>query len=199
MYKLTAALLLFLLTGCSSITVDQSLTATVGGADTDAQMEFWHQLYERKFTSNDDAFHGMLLFLDGTDASADYAARVATLKQRGLLPASFDAPANEAVTRGDLAVIIVKTLKIKGGLMQALLPDSPRYAMRELQYSGIYPSGSTWQRFTGGQFVSIIGRLEDYTRANPTDVPAKQLDGEAQPASKPEVEPKATDTEKATS
>jgi hypothetical protein len=71
-----------LLTGCQSARVAEPLAAKLGGNEPDAQMEFWHQLADQPVTSNDDAFHGLLLYLDGADAAADYASRVQTLKDR---------------------------------------------------------------------------------------------------------------------
>ncbi len=181
--KLTTSLTLLLaimLCGCTTLTVEEPLTVKHGGGDPDSQMEFWHALYESKLTSYDEAFHGLLMFMDGADDAAGYEARVASLKSRNLLPATFDRPSNEAAARGDLAVIVMNMLKVKRGVTATLFPHSGRYAMRELQYAGLFPPGSPWQSFTGGQFVSIIGRLEDYTRSNPTDMPAKQLpDGES--------------------
>src|SRR5690348_3474689 len=88
------------LAGCQSATVKEPVVATLGGADIDQQMEFWHTLAERPITCNDDAFHGLLLYLDGADPAADYAGRVTTLKSRSLIPAGFNRPANAAVERG---------------------------------------------------------------------------------------------------
>jgi len=185
-------LIALLLTGCTTRTVSEPITVKYGGADADAQMEFWHALYESKLTSYDEAFHGLLLFIDANNVPTEYEAKVQALKSRGLLPDSFDRPAKAAAERGDLAVIVINLVKPKRGLFASVLPQSPRYATRELQYVGLYPPGSPWQSFTGGQFVSIVGRLEDYARTNPTDLPAKTLpDGEqpreedAQPAAKP--------------
>jgi len=45
--------------------------------DMDAQLEFWHTLASHKLTSNDEAFHGMLLYLDGQDPAKTYDERVA--------------------------------------------------------------------------------------------------------------------------
>lgn len=168
------------LISCSSMTskteVAEPLTQNLAGNDADSQMEFWHALYERKVTSNDEAFHALLLFLKGTDDAADYAGRVEAMTAGDMLPSGFDRPANEAVTRGTLAVAIVKAMQLKGGLTLCAFPKSPRYATRELQYAGIYPLSSPHQTFSGGQFVSIIGRLEDYQRVNPPDeLPPDQL------------------------
>jgi hypothetical protein len=167
------------LAGCKVASVEQSVVSQI--ADTgspDGQMEFWHKLAEQPLTSNDDAFHGLLLYADGVDDSPDYASRVEKLKQRGMLPGSFAAPATEAVQRGTVAMAVLKLIGDRGGLMLTLLGPTPRYATRELIYLGLLPSSSPQQTFTGAQFVGVIGRIEDYQRGNPADKPAAELPGE---------------------
>ena len=127
-------------------------------------MEFWHQLAERPVTGNDDAFHGLLLYLDGEDPSQDYAGRVETLKSRGLLPRGFNQPAERAVDRGTLAVAITKALDIKGGWAMRVFGPTPRYATRELQYLDLYPPSSPNQTFSGTEFLGIMGKFEDFQR-----------------------------------
>src|SRR5580700_10767850 len=105
------------LAGCQAARVEHPITQTAGGTDADSQLEFWSELETQRITSNDDAFHGLLLYLDGNDAAPDYAHRVEALKSRGLLLPAFDRPANESVNRGVMAVAIAKVLRIKGGVM----------------------------------------------------------------------------------
>ncbi|MBI1368830.1 MAG: hypothetical protein GC162_09285 [Planctomycetes bacterium] len=155
------------LTGCSSAKVAEPLTAKLAGDDIDAQMEFWHTLEERPLTSNDEAFHAVLLFTDGSDASKSYDERVAALKGRKFLPANFDESADRAVGRGTTAMLLVGILHIKGGIIMQAFGPSPRYALRELQYLQVVPPSSEQQTFSGAQFVSLIGRAEDYQRQNP--------------------------------
>jgi len=166
------------LAGCKSAKVAQPLTADLSGNDPESQMEFWHALAERPVTSNDEAFHGLMLYLDQKDDAADYAGRVSTLKSRGLLPPKFDRPADESISRGVLAVAIVRALEIKGGWVLRVAPRSPRYATRELMYMNLYPVSSPNQTFTGNEFLGIIGRMEDYQRSNPAEVPAAVLPSE---------------------
>ena len=158
-----------LLSGCQRPVVNQPLTGTLGGNDPDTQLEFWHQLADRPVTSNDEAFHGLLLYLDGEPTAGDYAARVQALKSRGILPASFDEPGEQAVSRGTLALAVVRALEIKGGLMMSLMPDNPRYAVRELVYLNLFPQSSPNQTFSGGEFLGIVGRMEDWQRSNPLE------------------------------
>lgn len=176
--------------GCQSARVSQPLTANLAGSEPDAQMEFWHTLATRSLTSNDEALHGVLLFLDSQDPATDYPSRVKALKSRGLLPADFNQPADQAVQRGTLAVIFVRAFKIKGGVMQRVTADHPRYAVRELMYMDLFPPSSPQQTFSGAEFVGIIGRMEDHQRGNPADYPAAVLPGESQEAApKPTTAP----------
>lgn len=178
--------LVALLSGCRAATVPQRLTVTLGGNAPETQMEFWHALAQAPVTSNDDAFHALLLYLDGEDAAQDYDARVATLKSRHLLPEKFDRPADEAVTRGNLAVAFVGIIKIKGGVVMRAVGAGPRYATRELQYEGLYPPSSPNQTFSGAEFVGVIGRIEDYQRSQPpAEQPAKVLPAEAEKPATP--------------
>jgi hypothetical protein len=159
------------LAGCQSVRVSEPLlTQEHGGSDPQEQLEFIHTLQGRPVTSNDEAFHGLLLFIDGQDPAADYAGRVAALKSRSMLPAGFDKPADEAVDRGALAIAIAKALDVKGGMMMRLsiaaggTPD-PRYAVRELQFLNVYPPSSANQTFSGAEFVGVLGKVEEYQKA----------------------------------
>lgn len=168
-----------LIGGCGqSAQVANPLTASLAGNDADSRVEFWHTLAERNVTSNDEAFHGLLLLLDGDDPAADYAGRVEALKKRGLLPADFDAPADHAIRRGTLAVALCNALDIKGGVIMRVVGVNERYALRELQFMNLYPDGSPHQTFRGDEFLFVIGRVEDYQRRTNYRAPAKQLPGE---------------------
>ncbi|MDB5322321.1 MAG: hypothetical protein JWN40_3952 [Phycisphaerales bacterium] len=153
---------------------------TVAASNTPAaQIEFWHTLNDQPLASYDDAFHGLLLYFDGKDESADYAARVQTLKARGWLARDFAEGGDRAVHRGTVAQALVTALKFKGGLTMRLLGSSPRYALRELQFRGLLPDSSPNQVFTGGEFVGVIGKVEDLRTGNPADIPAPFLPEEA--------------------
>jgi len=177
--ELVFILLIGLVAGCETAKVAQPLTGRLAGNDPEQQLEFWHTLATRNLTSNDEAFHGLLLFLDGTDPASDYDGRVKVLKEKGLLERGFGQPADRAVERGTLARALVRALKINGGLMQRLTNDNPRYAVRELMYLDLYPPSSPQQTFSGTEFLGIIGRVEDHQRGNPADYPAAVMPGEA--------------------
>src|SRR5579863_4375550 len=105
MQKITSILLtgfVFAIVGCHTAQVKNPLPPAVYAANPDAQMDFWHDLATRKLASNNEAFHGLLLYFDGKDSAENYQQRVQVLKSRKLLPAKFHEPENAAVTRGTL-------------------------------------------------------------------------------------------------
>src|SRR5688500_14471468 len=75
-------ILLMTCVGCQSPRPGQPLAAELAGSEPDAQINFWHAMTDEAVTTNDHAFHGLLLYADGTDDAPDYAARVQTLKSR---------------------------------------------------------------------------------------------------------------------
>ena len=158
----SALALLTLVIGCAPVTVEKPLVATLGGVEPEKQMEFWHTLADQPITSNDDAFHALLIFVDGEDASPDYAARVAKLKEKKLLRDSFNQPANQAVDRGTYAVALARTLKIRGGVVMSIIGATPRYATKELEFASIYPPSSPNQIFSGSEFLAVMSRAEEY-------------------------------------
>jgi hypothetical protein len=148
--------------GCQTAHIKTPVIAKYGGNDPDSQLDFWHELAKRHLTSNDDAFHAILLYADGRDDAGSYDKRVAILKERGLLYKQFSHTADDAIRRGDLAVIICNELDIKGGWMMHVFGPVPRYAVRELVYDDIYPPSSPQQTFSGTEFVGVIGKMDDY-------------------------------------
>lgn len=178
--------------GCRTSTAAQPLAPEMAGSEPEAQMEFWHALPERRVASNDEAFHALLLFIDGADPAADYDTRVQAMRDRKMLPAAFNGTAGEAVKRGTLAVALARALEVKGGLSMRLFGPTPRYAVRELQYAGLFPQSSPQQTFSGPELLGIIARAEDFQRMynedaladgapseSPTDPPRGPADGRA--------------------
>ena len=157
--------------GCHAPRAGRVLPKELSGSEPDAQFNYWQQLPDQPITSNDEAFHGLLLYVDSEDHSADYAARVATLKQRKWLPKGFKEPAEQGIKRGTLAAALMRILKDRGGLTTSLIGPIPRYATREMVFLDIFPPSSPNQVLSGLEFVGIMGRVEDFQRGNGDEVP----------------------------
>lgn len=165
------------LSGCATGVVENPLTTRLSGDDPDTQIEFLHDLADRKLTSNDEAFHALLMFADGK-SPASYDARVAMLKQEGLVSQGFDEPANHAVRRGTVAVILCHALKVRGGVSMMIFGVRERYAVRELVDLEVFPTSSPDQTFSGTEFVGILGKAEDYQRGGGGDKTPNGVQGD---------------------
>ena len=108
------------------------------------------------------------------DESADYAARVKTLKQGGMLPANFNEPAEAAIRRGTWRLRLCSAARERRG-HDPHFWASPRYATRELMFLNVFPASTPNQALSGNELVGIMGRVEDYQRGNPADYPATVL------------------------
>jgi hypothetical protein len=164
-FSIIGALLLALAVtaGCQRSQVDDPLTTNYAADNAQADMQFWHGLTERSAVSNDEALHALIIFDNAQgDPHDSYRQRVKALKNRGLLSASFDRPANETVTCGTVARVLVGLLDIKGGVTMQLVGNQPRYAVRELVHEQIMPQSSPQQGLTGVQFVGILDRARQY-------------------------------------
>jgi len=179
-------ILSLLICGCQTIHVREPLPDNWAANDDHAHSEFWYSLTHRPVISYDEAFHGILLYMDKTDASPNYAARVQTLRSRGMLPKDFSGERDAAADRGTLAVALAQALHIRGGVTMWLTGVTPRYAVRALEFRGIYPLSSPNQIFTGGAFVGVMQKAEEYELGSPADAPASVMPGQVRhPAGPP--------------
>jgi hypothetical protein len=170
---LSAVALLPLAAGCHSAVVSSPVVNKFSGNDADAELGFWHELADRPVTSNDDAFHAILLYADNKDDCKTYDERVGVLKSRGLLPQNFSEPADIAIKRGTLAVCLVKMGHIHGGWVMHVFGITPRYAVKEMTYLEIYPPSSPQQTFSGSEFVGIMGKMDDFQQPVAANVPVQ--------------------------
>ena len=178
---------------CNNAQVAHPLTEQLAGNSPEMQLDFWHTLATRPVTSNDEAFHGLILYVNGQDDSTDYAGRVEWMNSQNMLPQDFDRPSNEAVHHGTLAVAITRLLDIKGGLIMRLFGPTPRYATRELRYMKIIPRVSPHQTLSGIEFVGLVARIEDYQRVTHVVDSDSLRDQEESTDTPPQEENKSTD------
>src|SRR4051812_17084836 len=76
----SACLFTGLFTGCRSATAPDSVLPKFAGNEPEQQLDYWHTIATKSLISNDEAFHGLLLYLDGADNAQSYGDRVAMLK-----------------------------------------------------------------------------------------------------------------------
>jgi hypothetical protein len=121
----------------------------------------------QKVTEND-AFRGLLLLLDGKDDAKTFEQRVQKLRQRNIIDKTWDCAASRALTKGKLAYMVYQATKLSGGVVlaitQPLFGPTQRYCLRELQYREVMSPGLLLTPVTGVELVSVLGRADTYIR-----------------------------------
>jgi len=136
------------------LTVLLLLTAASLGAQSNEALD---ALLEQRTATLADAAYLVLAAsgrIDG-DSTAEQAASALDGQGWEIPERSADDP----VTLGEYAYLLMQALEIKGGLMYRLLPG-PRYAGRELAFLEIIKGdASPYRTFSGEEAIGILGRL----------------------------------------
>jgi hypothetical protein len=186
----SAAMVAAALSGCGTSQGPRPKVPTTAaqlfGSDPAYELDFYDRLDRLPVVSYDDAIHSVLL-LNGQSASS-YPQRVAMAKQQGLLEENFDHPPREAVTIGEVAVMVER-------VMTDRVDQSFEGATSRLASRGILPeSARASQGLTGSQMLAVLGAAEDLMAAQPegmaTDEPLV-VEPSARPAPAPEPAPAA--------
>lgn len=148
--------------GCQRTQLASPLNADYEPTDAAADVAFWEGLADRPLTTNNEAFHGLVMFIQDKDAHKTYENRVKFLKEGGYLSSGFSGQKDEAVERGTVARILCKALDIRGGVTMTLLGPSARYGARELVYMNIMPPSTEQQGMSGIEFAGIIAKAQEY-------------------------------------
>ncbi len=147
-------------TGVKGVHAFEDLPAAEGEVASDA--EFLFKLSEKKHCTTDDAYRGMLYFIDGKDTSGNFQERTARLAMRGVVDKNWTHKSNAAITNGRVAYMLARVLGVRGGVMYNLTNASGRYALRELVSNGIIKGQSEYSKVSGAEYVGILGRADDY-------------------------------------
>lgn len=130
--------------------------------DTGSDAGFLFDLSQKKSCSTDDAYRGMLFFLDGTDTSSNFQERTARLAMHKVIKENWQHNPQETITNGKVAYMLARALGVRGGVMYNLTDASERYSLRELGYKGIIKNRSQGKKISGAEYVGILGRADDY-------------------------------------
>lgn len=136
---------------------------------------FMNWVSEQPEVTADAAYRAVWLLWKGEPYEGDFAALSAELEQANIVPTIWNLEPDHLVDRAAVGVMVCRVCDIRTGLNWRL-SGLGRYAWRELQRLGIAGPGSEWQHPSGGEFVGILTRAEEYLvdagRASQVDLDA---------------------------
>ncbi len=150
----------------------------------------YRDLIEKGVATYEDGCRAISCFTDVDEKNLAFDELVSALKEKGIIGKRWKHKAEEPLTRGEIAYMECKVLKISGGLtMRAIdttkrfagfvckklkindslsVPDIgmyKRYAYKESQYMGIIPAGHNKKYVTGHDLLAAMYRIEQYIKA----------------------------------
>lgn len=124
--------------------------------------EFLDRMSSEKNVSENDAFRGIIMLIDGQDESKTFEQRVTRLNENGILPSSWSYSADRPITRGKLAYIVYQADGFPGGAILTIFGPSRRYCLREMRYRGMMMGGAEYAPVSGMEYVAVLSRADVY-------------------------------------
>jgi len=109
------------------------------------------------------AYRATYLLSKGEAFSGDFAALTEALRAEALVGKSWQYTSDQFVDRAAIGFMVCRACNIRSGVNWNLT-GLGRYAWRELQYHRIADEGSEYGLMSGGEFVGLLSRAEDYLR-----------------------------------
>lgn len=135
--------------------------ATQPAMPTDSSAALTSWLADQPFVTAEAASRAAYALWRGEMFDGDFAALRAELAAGGLVPRGWNAPADAHISRGVAARMVARAIDLPPGL-DSWLTGLGRYAWRDLQFHNIAGPGGELPRISGGEFVGLLGRADEY-------------------------------------
>lgn len=130
---------------------------------TEGSAELVRYISDASFVTAEPAYRAAYALANGDAYEGSFEELTEKLAADGLIGKDWNFAANRYLDRGSIAFMICRACKIRSGVNWTLT-GLGRYAWRELQYKGIAGDGSEFGMMSGGEFVGLLLRAEDYMR-----------------------------------
>lgn len=145
------------LSGCASMQPSASQPATP--ADSNAELtEF---ISNQAFVTAEPAYRSVHILWRGETFSGDFESLKAALAAGKIISPLWDHAPNSRIDRATVGYMLCRACDIRSGLNWQLT-GLGRYAWKELQYRRIAGLRSEYGLVSGGEFLGLLIRAEDY-------------------------------------
>lgn len=142
--------------GCHALNATEQ-----GKIPHEGSAELVRYISDQPFVTAEPAYRAIYALWKGEAFDGDFDALTTKMRTEKLIGKDWDYEPNRYLERGTIAFMVCRACRIKGGINWALT-GLGRYAWRELQFKGIAGDGSEYGLMSGGEFVGMLLRAEDY-------------------------------------
>jgi hypothetical protein len=119
---------------------------------------FLDRIADQQTVSENDAFRGLLLLVDGKEYENRFAHRVQTLRDKELVSPRWSYRADRPISRAKLAYMIYQACDMEGGVTLTLLGPNGWYCLKELRQRGMMSDAAAGNPVTGMEYVAVLTR-----------------------------------------
>lgn len=152
---IAAAGLSVALSGC------QGTMMTAQGVVPAENAELVLYISDQPYITAEPAYRAAHLLAKGRSFAGEFDELAETMVADGLVGKSWGYPPQRCLTRADVGYLICRACRIRSGVNWNLT-GLGRYAWRELIYHNIADGGDENRLMSGGEFVGILLRAEEY-------------------------------------
>jgi hypothetical protein len=126
----------------------------------ESRTAYLRRLFEKDRAAAGDACRAALALADGKHSDAPFEELRKDLVSRGFLEEGWALKESDPADKGLVAVLLCKSLGIRGGLMMSIFGVTRRYALRECVHLGLIGSGPADEILGGRELLDILARAE---------------------------------------
>lgn len=154
----TVALLVAVVTGCRAPGYHPTTQPTVA---PESNAELIEQIGNLPYLTAEPGYRAVYILWRGEPFAGDFDALAAELKAGGIASQAWRHRSDTFLDRAAVGYLVARACGIRTGLNWQLT-GLGRYAYRELVYRGIAHPRSEWSLISGGEFLGILSRAEEY-------------------------------------
>jgi len=129
--------------------------------------ELIRELNKKPVATVEDGMRMILWLTEGAGADEPFEEVADRLQKAKLIKKSWAKKPDASLRKGQLAYMVVRVCKIRGGLNMMLFGRNERYALRECIFLGLLQRGTAGQYVSGLALLGTIGRAEVFVERHP--------------------------------
>lgn len=170
MMKLNRAIISFLgflslvsFTACATAVTKNSEDAAGAQGKAKGNEPYRITISKKKVVTMEDGCRAVLAVakaddLKGHFSEDDYKSMVEQLKSMAIMPVNWNMTADTPITKSKVAIMLVRTLGIKGGAVARIVGMNERYAYQECRFLDLISGGGQNRYFDGIELIAIVHR-----------------------------------------
>jgi hypothetical protein len=154
---LLGTLAFLLLSGCHAASPRTAQPAV----PTETNAELVEYISDLPYVTAESAYRAVYILAKGAVFEGDYDALTTAMESDGLIGRGWNRDADTFIDRAAVGHLVARACHIRTGLNWRLT-GLGRYAYRELIYLGIAHPGGEYGLISGGEFLGLLARAEEY-------------------------------------